>query len=154
KAARELLEKERSEDPRPRFGPRRRGPAEGAPAQPGARISPDQVPHYPSRPLYDPEVVRTIFLQFETDDWEDELSDFYNTDVEVPATMTVDGREYPMVGVHFRGASSFFTVGEGRKRSLNLSVDFVYRDQRLYGHRTLNLLNSHTDPTFLRTVLY
>jgi hypothetical protein len=45
-------------------------------------------------------------------------------------------------------------VGEGRKRSLNLSLDFAHDDQRLLGYRTVNLLNAHRDPTFLRTVLY
>jgi len=44
-------------------------------------------------------------------------------------------------------------VSEGRKRSLNVSVDFADEEQRLYGYRTLNLLNAHEDPTFLRTVL-
>jgi len=72
----------------------------------------------------------------------------------VPAKLTVDGKTFPDVGVHFRGASSFFTVGEGRKRSLNVSLDFVHADEQLGGYRTFNLLNSHTDPTFLRTILY
>jgi hypothetical protein len=66
----------------------------------------------------------------------------------------VDGKIYRDVGVHFRGASSFFTVGEGRKRSLNLSLDFAHEGQRLGGYRTLDLLNSHEDPTFLRAMLY
>ena len=43
---------------------------------------------------------------------------------------------------------------EGQKRSLNISLDFVDPKQRLYGYKTLNLLNSHEDPTFLHTVLY
>src|SRR5207244_8445883 len=50
--------------------------------------------------------------------------------------------------------SSFGMVGEGRKRSLNLSLDFVHPDQQLGGYRTLNLLNSHEDPTFLRSILF
>ena len=54
--------------------------------------------------------VRTIFLQFESADWEQELTAFYNTDVEVPATMIVDGKTYRDVGVHFRGNSSFRMV--------------------------------------------
>jgi hypothetical protein len=49
--------------------------------------------------------------------------------------------------------SSFMMVGKGRKRSLNLSLDFVNKDQRLRGYRTVNLLNSNGDPRFLRSVL-
>jgi hypothetical protein len=45
-------------------------------------------------------------------------------------------------------------VGEGYKRSLNLSLDFVHEKQELVGYRTLNLLNASNDPTFLRAVLY
>jgi len=55
--------------------------------------------------------------------------------------------------VHIRGMSSA-GVGEGYKRSLNVSLDFADSKQRLYGYKTLNLLNAHEDPTFLHTVLY
>ena len=67
------------------------------------------------------------FLNFENDDWEKELADFYNTDVEVPATLIVDGQEYRDVGVHFRGKSSYFMVPAGYKRSLNVSLDLRER---------------------------
>ena len=90
--------------------------------------------------------LRTVFLQFENADWEKELAAFNNTDVEVPATLTVDGKTYKDVGVHFRGASSFMMVPEGLKRSLNLSLDFVHEKQELGGYRTLNLLNANGDP--------
>jgi spore coat protein CotH len=95
-----------------------------------------------------------LFLQFENGDWEKELAAFYNTDVEVPAVLTVDGRAYRDVGVRFRGMSSFAFVPEGSKRSLNLSIDFVDDDQRVLGYRTLNLLNANGDPTFVRAPLY
>jgi hypothetical protein len=154
KAAREFLEKEKAEG-RGRRGPGFRGRRENQePPQPGPKLSPADVKSFPDAPLYDMQTLRTLFLEFENADWEKELADFYNTDVEVQAKLAVDGRNYPDIGVHFRGASSFFTVAEGHKRSLNLSLDFAHEDQQLGGYRTLNLLNSHTDPTFLRTVLY
>jgi hypothetical protein len=157
KAAREFVQRERAAG-RGRRGPGGpRGPGRDddlGPPQPGPKVSPAQVKAIPDAPLYDSMTLRTLFLDFENADWEKELSDFNNTDVEVPARLTVDGKSYRDVGVHFRGASSFFMVGEGRKRSLNLSLDFVHKGQRLYGYRTLNLLNAHEDPSFLRTVLY
>jgi hypothetical protein len=52
------------------------------------------------------------FSSSRTDDWEKELMAFYNTDVEVPATLVVDGRTYRNVGLHFRGVSSFMGVPE------------------------------------------
>jgi len=152
KAAREFVRAERVRNPR--RGPRFRPEEEEVQPKPGRKISPDEVKAIASADLYDPEVVRTLFLEFEDVEWEGELADFKDTDVEVPAKLTVDGKTYRDVGVHFRGMSSFSMVGAGRKRSLNLSMDFVHADQRLLGERTLNLLNSHEDPTFLRTVLY
>ncbi len=124
------------------------------PPEPGRKITPEEVKNYRAVPLYDLGTLRTVFLEFEAPDWEKELMDFHGTDVEVPAKFTVDGKTYENVGVHFRGMSSFMMVGEGRKHSLNLSVDFVHDDQRLGGYRTLNLLNSAGDPTMLRAVLY
>ena len=125
-----------------------------APTSPGRRVTPADVRSAGKAPLYDTGVLRTIFLEFENADWEKELEAFNNTDVEVPATLTVDGAVYRDVGVHFRGASSFMFVPEGSKRSLNLAVDFVHEDQRLLGYRTLNLLNVNSDPTFTRALLY
>lgn len=65
----------------------------------------------------------------------------------------MDGKTYRNVGVSFRGNNSFTAVPEGLKRPLSLKIDFVH-DQDLLGHRSLNLLNSNQDPTFLRSVLY
>jgi hypothetical protein len=122
--------------------------------EPGIRLTPAAVKAYASESVYDPGVVRTLFFQFENDDWLAELVAFNNTDVEVPATLTVDGQTFKDVGLHTRGASSFFTVPAGYKQSLNVSIDWVHGKQSLGGYTTLNLLNSHTDPTYLRTVLY
>jgi spore coat protein CotH len=154
KAAREYL----STQPRPGRRPRGRGPfgpgGNPEPPAPGPKLSPADVKQSSDEPLYDITVLRTLFLEFESADWEKELADFYDTDVEVPARLTVDGKHYPDIGVRFRGASSFMMVPEGRKRSFNLSMNFVHEGQRLGGYRTLNLLNANQDPTFLRTVLF
>ncbi|HEX5110684.1 MAG TPA: CotH kinase family protein [Vicinamibacterales bacterium] len=132
-----------------------RGGGGFAEVQPGRRLTPSDVRSYPaSTPLYDLGTLRTIFLQFESNDWEQELADFHNTDVEVPATMTVDGQKFADVGVHFRGNSSYSMTPAGYKRSLNLSLDFVHEKQALGGYRTLNLLNAFNDATFVRAVLY
>ncbi|MBM3839257.1 MAG: spore coat protein CotH [Verrucomicrobia bacterium] len=155
KAAREFLQREGVAG----RGGRRGGPGffgrggEMEPPQPGPKVSPADVKSFPGAPLYDAQTLRTFFLEFEEADWEKELVEFHNTDVEVPAKLTVDGKTFQDVGVHFRGMSSF-GVGEGRKRSLNLSLDLVREQQQIGGYRTLNLLNSHEDPTFLRTILY
>jgi spore coat protein CotH len=163
KAAREFVVKERAEGRgrRGSGGPGGRrggfgGPRNQAqsPPEPGKKLTPSDVKSYPDAPLYDPQTLRTIFIEFENADWEKELADFHNTDVEVPAKVTVDGKTYLDVGVHFRGMSSYGTVGEGFKRSLNLSMDFAHQGQNLGGYRTLNLLNAHEDASYLRPILF
>ncbi len=122
---------------------------------PGIALTPKDVRTYAATvPFYDPDTLRTIFIQFERDDWEQELAAFWHTDVEVHATVTVDGRTYRDVGIGFRGNNSFTMVPESLKRSLSISFDSVHGDQHLLGYRTLNLLNANQDPTFLRSVLY
>ncbi len=124
------------------------------PTKPGPKVAVADAKAYPDAKLYEPTVLRTLFLDFENKDWESELEDFHGTDVDVPATLTADGKKYPNVGVHFRGMSSYGMVPAGGKRSFNLAVDMADEKQKLYGYKTLNLLNSHEDPTFMSSVLY
>ncbi len=140
------------------------GPGRGAPpggrgpnSQPGTAgpaIAIDSVAVYPDKPLYDTSVLRTVFLEFESDDWEEELEAFRYTDVDVAAQMTFDGKTYSNVGVAFRGASSFDHVSRGSKRSFNISLDMADKEQRIDGYKTLNLLNSHGDPSMMSSVVY
>ena len=141
------------------FGGGRRGPFGGdfggsEPVKPGIKLAPGDVRQYGKEPLYDMGTLRTLFFQFDDADWEKELSDFYKTDVDIPATLTVDGKVYKDVGVHIRGNTSSMMVPEGRKRSLGVSISFMNDEQRLLGYRSLNLMNSNADPTFLRIALY
>ncbi|MBL9188543.1 MAG: CotH kinase family protein [Opitutaceae bacterium] len=139
-------------------GPGGRFPGRGRPnAEPpeaGVKLTPADVQRYGNEPLYATTTLRTLFLEFKNPEWEIELEDFNNTDVDVPATLAVDGKTYRDVGVHFRGASSYMMVSRGSKRSLNLTLDFADKEQHLLGHRTLNLLNSHGDASFSRAPLF
>ena len=104
--------------------------------------------------LYDEGTLRTLFITFKDNEWKEEMEAFYRTDVAVPADLTVDGKLYKNVGLKFRGNSSYFSVAPGLKRSMNLYLDHKHSDQRLLGYKTLNLLNSNSDPTFMREVIY
>lgn len=152
KLARESAVKQRAAQPQ--RGPGRRGGQSAKAAVPGPKMSPADVKSAGNAPLYDLGTLRTLFFEFENADWEKELVDFKDTDVEVPATLTVDGKVYKNVGVHFRGASSYFMISDGQKRSLNVALDFVDKEQSLGGYRTLNLLNANGDPSLQRGVLY
>lgn len=121
----------------------------------GPEFSTSQARVYPSTvPLFDPTALRTLFLGFEVAGWERELMAFKRTDVRVPATLTVDGRDYRDVGIQFHGNSSFSSVPRGLKHSIHVSMDFERDMQNLGGYSSFTLLNAHEDPTYLRTVLY
>lgn len=126
----------------------------GATQKPGIKLTPADVKRYGNEPLYDLSTLRTLFIVFKERDWEQELADFYETNVDVPATVTVDGVTYKDVGMHFRGMTSFRMVGAGQKRSFDLNLSMADKKQRLLGVRKMELLNSAADPTFLRTALY
>lgn len=133
------------------------GPGRGAAAGPiekGPSLSPKDVTKYPNAAFFDTGVVRTFFLTFEDADWEAQLMAFKNTDVDVPATLEVDGKILKDIGAHFHGSSSFFMVPTGEKHSFNLKLDAVHADQSLGGQHTLILLNSAEDATLLRSVLF
>ena len=126
-----------------------------APAEPSPKFDAATAQTFPPAVrFYDLGTLRTLFLDFEGADWSDELVAFNDTDVEVPATLRVDGQTYRDVGIRTRGASSFMMVPKDRKLSLNVTIDFVRGSQNLQGYQTLNLLNANGDPTYLRGVLY
>ena len=156
-ARKEIVRLQSSNQGRRRGGPPGGGPRGGGnrpTGKQGPKVSPADAQNFSSEGLFDPDVLRTVFLTFEADDWEKELQDFKPTDVEVPATMMVDGREYPNVGVSFRGASSFFQIGEGSKRSFNISMDYLDKDQKLLGYKSLNFLNGNGDASMMSSALY
>lgn len=138
----------------PEVRPAMRGQTLPATGTPGPRIASNAVKRYPaSVPLYDPDALRTIFITFDSANWERELADFWHTDVEVPATIEVDGTVFRDVGISFRGNNSFHMIPDGMKRSFSINLD-TWRKQDLLGHTSLNLLNANQDPSFLRSVLY
>jgi hypothetical protein len=125
------------------------------PVQYGITLRPDGVMNFSDKePLYNTNIIRTLFLEFENPDWEQELEFFFHTDVEVPAKLMVDGKTYENIGVRFRGNTSYSMSRTGYKRPLNITMDLVNKEQNLYGYHTLNLMNSIHDATFLRQILF
>lgn len=150
KAAQDYIQKSRGENsPARPSGRRPPNTTLETDLQMSRAAAPKSDPH-----LYDASTLRTLYLRFHHEDWYEQLGDFYRTDVNVPAELIVDGKVYHSVGVRFRGSSSYFTIQGSEKKSFNIAVDHGDENQRLYGYKTLNLLNGHADPSFLRQVLY
>lgn len=119
----------------------------------GDPVAPADVPHHRGAPVWDPDVVRTVFLQFEMADWHGELAAFYRTDVLVPASVQIDGETFANVGVAFRGNTSYQMV-RGKKKSFDLQFDWVEPEQSWRGVRNLDLVNGNGDASFVREALH
>jgi hypothetical protein len=119
----------------------------------GGAVDPKQAPNHANAGVWNPDVVRTFFLTIPGDDWFQELTEFHRTDVEVPATVQVDGVTYANVGVQFRGNTSF-QMARGKKKSFDLTFDLVDKKQSFRGLRNLDLLNNNADPSQLREMLH
>ena len=103
--------------------------------------------------LYDTGTLRTLHLEFAQANWWDLLEANYDSGVDIPAQLTVDGVLYPDVGVHFKGNSSYALTGSSEKKSFSISMDAFVEDQDLLGYDSLNLNNCFMDPTFMRETL-
>lgn len=104
--------------------------------------------------LYDPALIRTIYLDFAQEDFWEQLTDNYEDAIDIPATMRIDEQVFEAVGVRFKGLTSYTQAQDSDKKSFNLSLDYNGADRDVMGYETLNLHNGADDPTFLREVLY
>jgi hypothetical protein len=103
--------------------------------------------------FYDPNVVRTVAITFTQSNWETLLRQNYASETDLAGTVTVDGINYPNVGIRIRGNTSFTGLPSGsQKFSLKLQMDFSDPNQDLMGYDTINLNNGWRDPTFTREV--
>ncbi len=108
----------------------------------------------PNGGLYDQSLIRTVRLTFAQPNYWQLLQQNYQAEIEIPATMEVDGVTYDSVGIRFRGQTSYMQIQSSQKKSFNVALDFVHEDQRLMGYKTLNLLNCFDDPSFMREVFF
>jgi len=104
--------------------------------------------------MYQKDLIREVRLDFAQANYWTQLTNNYESETEIPATMTLDGVVYDSVGVRFRGNTSYFTIGNSQKKSFAVSSDFIHPDQNIMGLKNLKFNNAHQDPTFMREVLY
>ena len=108
--------------------------------------------------IYDVRSVKDVKIQFEFDDWKNQLNDFKEAgkDERLIGTVTVNGTRYDSVGVRYKGNSSYFNVRNtgSSKLPFNIKVNHIKKKQKLpNGYTSLKLSNVFRDPSFLREVL-
>lgn len=104
--------------------------------------------------LYNINTIDTLRLNFSQTDFWSQLSKNYHDKKDIPATLKYKGITYDSIGVRFKGQTSYMMTGNRLKKSINLTLDFVHKKQKIEGYKTLNLNNACEDPSFLREFLY
>lgn len=104
--------------------------------------------------VYDETVIRSINLEFEQSNFWNLLTQNKTNQIDIPATMTVDGEAYPNVGVRFKGQTSYSQLGNSDKKSFNVTLDYLDPDQNWGGYETFNLNNAFQDRSYMREILY
>ena len=105
--------------------------------------------------FYRPDSVRALYLNFPQTNYWTLLTNNYNSQTPIPATMVFDGVTYDSVGVRFKGQTSYSMLPPGsQKKSFDIKMDEWVAGQDVKGYESLNLNNSFQDNSFMREVVY
>ncbi len=105
-----------------------------------------------SQNLYELSEIQTIELQFEQNNWDQLLDQYYDEglDQRLLATAVINGITFDSVGVRYRGNSSYNAAYS--KKPLNIKLDYTL-NQDYQGYTTLKLNNGFKDPSWIRETL-
>jgi PKD repeat protein len=105
--------------------------------------------------FYDLFTIHDMSLQFnEPHYWNDMKNNkAAGNNVNIMATLTINGNVYDSVGVRFKGNSSY-SVANNDKKSFNITLDAYKPDQNISGYKTLNLNNCMGDESYMVEVIY
>jgi hypothetical protein len=108
--------------------------------------------------LYDINHIPEIRIEFAESDWANVLDKLKNDGEKerLIANVTIDGKKVPMVGVRYKGNSSYFNVQKSGSKKLpfNLKADEEIDGQTFPGgYSTIKLSNVFRDPSFVREAL-
>ena len=104
-------------------------------------------------------VVHDISIEFDDPNWYNILvqyksySDNLDSNVYLPATVTIDATVIDSVGVRFKGNSSYYNYPTNKK-PFKLDFNEFVSGQKFDGLKKMNLNNLYQDPTFLREKMF
>lgn len=110
----------------------------------------------PSTGFYDETVIKELFLEFEDDDYWQQMLDNYDTEKHVLALLRFEDEAYDSIAVQFKGQTSFRKAVEkgSEKLSFSIKLDEYIDGQDIEGYNNFNLNNAYQDFSFMREVLY
>lgn len=104
-------------------------------------------------------IVHDISIDLDEPDWYNVLvqykwySDNLDSNVYLPATVTIDGTVIDSVGVRFKGNSSYYNYPTNKK-PFKLDFNEFVSGQKFDGLKKMNLNNLYQDPTFMREKMF
>ena len=107
--------------------------------------------------LYEPTILRELFIDFQDPNYHNILTNsFYNNpSLRIPASVTLDGVQLDSVGVRYKGNSTFVVPNNNGNPKVPYNLDFNYwiSGQKLMDYNKVKLANAWTDPTFVKEYL-
>jgi spore coat protein CotH len=101
--------------------------------------------------FYDMTTVHEVKLRFEQKNWATMLDSLrINGDEMLLATITLDGKTFPNVGVSYRNIG-YQTAA--KRNTIQVKLNFIDRNQNYQGYTALKLSNALRDPSMVREVL-
>mgnify|MGYP006272641867 FL=1 len=102
--------------------------------------------------LYAEDVIQDFTLEFAEDNWRFILDSLrFNGDEMLEGELTINGQEFPGVGVRIRDTHSF-KPGE-KRNNLHIQLNYTDADQHYQGYPSLKLSTALRDPSMVREVL-
>jgi len=95
--------------------------------------------------------IKEVHLDFDEPAYWDSLTAYYGTDRYMQAHLSINGAAYDVVGVQFKGNSSY--NGPGDKKPFKVDINAYVDSNRVDGEKKFVLNNGFKDPSFLREKL-
>ena len=104
--------------------------------------------------MFDTDILRTMFIDFEDADYHNTLVDafFENPALRIPATISIDNITVDSVAVRYKGNSTFCLPNDNGSPKLPYNLDFNFWNEEsdLMGYKKIKLANAWLDPTFAK----
>jgi len=98
--------------------------------------------------------IAKVELLFAQENYWEQLTENYESEIPIVATLKYNNVLIGEIGVRFRGHSSYLGILYNDKKSFKLEIDYVDEDLLVEGYKNLRFNNGYLDPSFMREVIY
>lgn len=102
--------------------------------------------------FYDESVIETIYIDFPQANYQQQLTDNYESKTPIQATVRYKDKVFENAGVRYRGMTSYLFAGP--KKSFKVILDWQEEGADINGYNDLKLNNAYGDPSNMREIIY